>query len=1001
MTAQDSGQGFDPGFETAPDLAQADALAGRPSQKYSLLRQTLTLLGGYSLFLIVTLSGTLYYVNRNFQALQRSAQEFEAISEAVEQVNDAFIRQAKSRKNLLLRGHNPDDFQAYSARIQATTVQIEEEVDALFANPLAQPYWDKLEDFQHQHEQLMQAYDQGIALFLSGQNSPDKNKQDTKGLDTKGLDTKGLDTSDYSVADQLVRGQSSEVGERLTQVLDQIEQDRQQQLRDQEQHLKRFLLFSTSGLILVIVLGSGGLMMAIADPICRIVHFTRFLEGRQTADHWGQRYHPQQDHRPDEIGYMVKTYNDLLSLVSHANQQLQARDSLLNCVNAAVQCLVANDDLDVALPAMLKILGEGTQQCRAYVLRLSRDEKTDEEWFHLDHEWDAPTIPAKCETGGQFPVPVNAFPERLTTPLREGRATQFLARELDGICSEDRLLGQARSLVGVPIWVAGDWWGLLGLDDCWEERAWREAEIVVLATAATALGNALERDRTRAAREAAERVARIEREQAQRANELEVANGILSTRDRWLETTAIAAKQLLSSEDVGTGVAAALTTLGKNLACDRLGIMMYRPSHFSSASFLASAFASSSPSASARSSEPQPNFQPDLQSNFQGNSSQGQDAFQLLYEWSLDDLPRQMDAEELCIMPASDFPDWTEQLKAGEAVGGLVGELAEPFRSKLTELGTLHAYAVPIFLGQDFWGLMFMDYCREARQLTPPELAVFQTAASCVGSAIYQDKVRQEQAIQEQAKQEAALAKALMEERNRLAREIHDTLAQTFTGISLQLEAVRALSTSQPTSQPTSQSTSQSTSRPSAQPPEEPPHGVPDPPDRLDQAQGYILRARDLARRGLFEARHSVQALRSDALETELLPNALRKALAQTQRDTGLTTQFYLEGDDVSLSDDIQLNLLRIAQEAITNTLRYAEATQLELTLSFQIDQISLRIVDNGVGFNPHELSENRGFGLIGIHERVARLGGEFQLTSHMNQGTRLEVILPISREQS
>ncbi|MFK8183431.1 MAG: cache domain-containing protein [Phormidesmis sp.] len=245
-----------------------------------------------------------------------------------------------------------------------------------------------------------------------------------------------------------------------------------------------------------------------------------------------------------------------------------------------------------------------------------------------------------------------------------------------------------------------------------------------------------------------------------------------------------------------------------------------------------------------------------------------------------------------------------------------------------------------------------------------------------------------------------------MDERNRLAREIHDTLAQAFTGISLQLEAARGT---------TSQLINQSrTARPpaaspaSSLPPSALPPSVLSPPPSLFQAQlpevqTYILRARDLARKGLSEARRSVRALRSEALETDTLPEALGKALSQTTRDTGLITHFRLQGTPVPLSDDIQLNLLRIVQEAITNSLRHAKATKLDLTLSFiheaEPTEVQLCIVDNGIGFDPANLSPTDGFGLMGIRERTARFDGTFELLSSVGKGTTIKVAMPLSDE--
>ncbi|MEM9567538.1 MAG: GAF domain-containing sensor histidine kinase, partial [Cyanobacteria bacterium P01_E01_bin.34] len=218
---------------------------------------------------------------------------------------------------------------------------------------------------------------------------------------------------------------------------------------------------------------------------------------------------------------------------------------------------------------------------------------------------------------------------------------------------------------------------------------------------------------------------------------------------------------------------------------------------------------------------------------------------------------------------------------------------------------------------------------------------------------------------------EQARTNALTDERTRLAREIHDTLAQAFTGVSLQLEAVRGITSAKNGS-------------------------VPSPHD-FSEAQTYIRRARDLARAGLSEARRSVRALRSEALETDILPDALRKALAQTQRDTGLDTHFQLEGDPVPLPDDLELNLLRIGQEAITNTLRHARATKLDLTLHFKGDRIQLRIVDDGQGFDPVQLSTQSGFGLLGIRERTNRFYGTFDLISTPGIGTAIEVTIPLN----
>ena len=178
--------------------------------------------------------------------------------------------------------------------------------------------------------------------------------------------------------------------------------------------------------------------------------------------------------------------------------------------------------------------------------------------------------------------------------------------------------------------------------------------------------------------------------------------------------------------------------------------------------------------------------------------------------------------------------------------------------------GTQSAYAVPIFIEAEFWGLMFMDYCHELRLLTPPELAVFSTAATCVGSAIHREQMSRD-------RQQAEHSALLSQERNRLAREIHDTLAQTFTGVSLQLEAAKGILKQQP-----------------------------------QEANLYITHAGDLARRGLSEARRSVHALRAQALENDTLPAVLQESVKELTQNSSLKGDFQQVGSPYPLSADLQ-----------------------------------------------------------------------------------------------
>lgn len=381
----------------------------------------------------------------------------------------------------------------------------------------------------------------------------------------------------------------------------------------------------------------------------------------------------------------LKTAADCIGSAIAREHARKTRDGLLKCVNAAAQCLVANDNLALALPATLQILGEGTRQSRAYILRNSHDDDTDELIFNLHAEWDAPRIPKKMNSGAKFPVPVSAFPARLSAPLKAGQPTQFLARELDGIAPEDRLAGQGRSLLGVPINVAGEWWGLLGLDDCLVERVWTDTEIAVLETAATVMGNAIERDRTSRARAATEKALTAIRSRVEQAAELA---GVVTV---------------------------ALRVVGEKLTCDRLRIMHYLPPK----------------------ERPKESFQPESNTGELGH-------FHLLYEWSVEQATSQVAIADGLMVQASDLADLTTRLIAGESVGGPVeGQMAawpSPLlRSEMPSKAQCF-YAVPIFsqraAGKKFWGVVFIDYCRDGSRLTAAEITVFEMVASCVGGVI-------------------------------------------------------------------------------------------------------------------------------------------------------------------------------------------------------------------------------------------------------------------------
>lgn len=205
----------------------------------------------------------------------------------------------------------------------------------------------------------------------------------------------------------------------------------------------------------------------------------------------------------------------------------------------------------------------------------------------------------------------------------------------------------------------------------------------------------------------------------------------------------------------------------------------------------------------------------------------------------------------------------------------------------------------------------------------------------------------------------------ILEERTRLAREIHDTLAQGFIGISSQLEAVSAVLT-----------------------------------EDSDRARTYLDLACKMARHSITEARRSVFELRSGELEGRELAGALVAAAKTWTTGSGLTVDMDIgTSAQRRLPDQLEQQLLRIAQEAIVNIIKHACASRVTVWLGVDTDKVHLRIVDDGQGFEEHDetFSASEGhFGLIGMRERAQQLGGELRLTSRRGEGTQIEVSVPL-----
>ena len=211
------------------------------------------------------------------------------------------------------------------------------------------------------------------------------------------------------------------------------------------------------------------------------------------------------------------------------------------------------------------------------------------------------------------------------------------------------------------------------------------------------------------------------------------------------------------------------------------------------------------------------------------------------------------------------------------------------------------------------------------------------------------------QQLQDYANQVEELT--ISQERERMARELHDTLAQGLAGLILQLEAADSHLES----------------------------------ENLPRAQAVVQQAMQRARTTLDEARRAIQALRPSALEDGDLIHALQREIDQFTATTGVLTTFDVADGLPELPADLAQNVLRIIQESLTNTVRHADASHVLVRIAADAGKLQVIIQDDGVGFDLDEGAARPGcFGLAGMHERAQRVGGELYLESAPAEGTKV-----------
>ncbi len=311
-----------------------------------------------------------------------------------------------------------------------------------------------------------------------------------------------------------------------------------------------------------------------------------------------------------------------------------------------------------------------------------------------------------------------------------------------------------------------------------------------------------------------------------------------------------------------------------------------------------------------------------------------------------------------------EFAHFGDGLLVRESAAGVAGRHGEPMiwsladlptpnslRQMLAREGVQQVISIPLMAKGRFIGALNLSTSR-MRSFAPEQIALLKTIGQQVGVAMENAR------LYEQAEQAAALA-----ERNRLARELHDSVTQSLYSVTLYAEAAARLLTA----------------------------------GQHTDAADHLRELRDTAQEALREMRLLIFELRPPALEKSGLIAALQARLEAVEGRGGMLTELQVEGAQeagrVPLA--VQEELFQIAREALNNVLKHARALHVRVHVQFKDTAACLQVTDDGAGFDPVQILERGGLGLPGMKERAFKIGADLQITSEPGKGTRIKVTVP------
>lgn len=596
--------------------------------------------------------------------------------------------------------------------------------------------------------------------------------------------------------------------------------------------------------------------------------------------------------------------------LAKANEALQQRARevqqsyrLLSTVAEVTRDLLENCQVEVAIAQVLQRIGEAAGISRMTLMQERIESCSGRRQHYVIEEWHGSGVPRQMDD----PVTRAVYNDDyivLIDDLRAGRSVWSILEDLPEPARTQQANLEVKSTGAVPIFIEGEYLGCVAFDDCVDYRQWTAYEIDVLTSAAGAIGAALHRKQL-GDRLVSEQV----RAEQERVTQLAKANTTLK------KTLDVLATEPMIDRSLGH----VLRVLTEQLESSSSALWLYDPDRQRFSLHLVDLDGAIIAAA------------PETINRLSGQWTRG------------GELPRDL--------------TFKQHIRDRKPVIYDVADLPESSRQFMHRLGIKTLLGVPLLLGSEIIGSFTVRFTA-SRQFQAEELELTQALAHQATLAL---QLTQLSALAQHETQQAAI----LGERNRMARELHDTLAQTFTGIIMQLEATQEMIM----------------------------------PTTFEPAQKHLDRAGLLARQGLQEARRSVWSLRSEVLESGDLPTALLRIAQQMTDHTTIQTDVIVDGTPIDLSAALEDHLLRIGQEALTNALKHAESQKIQIRLRFADDSVQLQVVDDGRGFDPQQ--QWRGYGMTSMEERTRQIGGEFSLKSRIGQGTTIQVSIPLGPSEA